>query len=112
VAGPANGVLATASAPIQPPPSSTVLCLSIGQSGLRRLVELAELEGIDASTLATNLLLFELGKQMLYARARLAQQQAQDTSVAAVCLACGRERTDPRQGRCQVCGGSWTTAIR
>src|SRR5262245_34501903 len=109
VAGPGgNGiVMASTTAPTEALPVSPVLCLSIGQSGLRRLVELAALEGIDASTLATNLLMYELGQRVMYARARLATQQVPDdapnTPVGVVCLACGRSRTDPRHTRCPAC---------
>jgi hypothetical protein len=92
---------------------SPVLCLAIGQSGLRRLAELAQLEGVDASTLATNMVMYEIGQRTARARAGLTRRPAVDgVNPTAVCLACGRERQHAGQVRCSVCGGSWTMAVR
>lgn len=96
-------------------PTSPILCLAIGQSGLRRLAELAELEGVDASTLATNMLMYELGQRVVRARAglqRRAPMLAVNGTPTTVCMSCARTRTDGGEPRCPVCGGSWTTAIR
>jgi len=92
-----------------------VLILTIGHSVFRTLVEAAEREGLDVNSLGLGLLMLGLGRQSAYVAARHAQvtaDDAPDTTIGVVCLACGRARTDPRQIRCRVCGGSWTTAIR
>jgi hypothetical protein len=118
VAGSANGTVnGTASAAWVPP--SPVLCLPIGHSAFRRLVELAEREGLDVNTLACNLVLYQLGRHSYSTRAVVPKAQSAEsdrldgtTVIGVVCLACGRERADLRQARCGACGGSWTTAVR
>jgi hypothetical protein len=94
------------------PAANPVLCLSIAHSAFRRLVELAELEGVDVNTLTTNLLMFELGRVLVAARARSGPRADASTTIAVVCLGCGRERADPDERRCPTCNGSWTTAVR
>jgi hypothetical protein len=95
--------------------ASPVLCVPVGRSLLRTLVAASEREGIDLATLTAGLIWLGLGRQeaYLYSRQqRSAPDETRNTTVAVVCLACGRMRTDPSQTRCVACGGSWTTAVR
>jgi hypothetical protein len=92
-----------------------VLVLTVGHSVFRTLAETAAREGIDVNSLGLSLLMLGLGRQTAYVAARRNQAIADDapnTELGIVCLACGRMRTDSRHRRCPTCGGSWTTAIR
>jgi hypothetical protein len=110
-----NGTALASKTSPAPAEANSVLCVPIGRSLLRTLVAASEREGIDLATLTAGLIWLGLGRQeaYLYSRQqRAAPDDAPNTTVAVVCLACGRGRTDPYQTRCATCGGSWTTAHR
>jgi hypothetical protein len=114
VAGTNGSALAPVKASMPPTPvPSPILILTVGHSVFRTPVKTAHDEGIDVNTLATGLLLLGMGKQSVVARQkRLVPDDAPDTEVGVICLACGRSRRDPRDRRCPTCHGSWTSAIR
>jgi hypothetical protein len=84
----------------------------VGRSLLRTLVATSEREGVDVATLTAGLIWLG-GRQeaYLYRQQRPTPDDAPNTTVGVVCLACGRARQDGRQRCCGTCGGSWTTRL-
>ena len=99
------------------PQSGPVLPLVLGRSAYLRLLQVAQGEGIDPTTCATNLLLFQLGVSSVFAATARAQsngtnhvhaERADVVRQAVVCMSCARPRPSAAPARCPSCGGNWT----
>ncbi len=117
--------MATEQAPtVTDDPGAVLLPLPLGRSAYLKLVQVARREGLDASTLAANMVMYNLGATVATSAIKAGVSQRPGTNGTSAadlrpdlhrndrelrCMSCGRGRPASNPPRCPQCGGTYLT---